>query len=288
VFSEGDDAPVLVQVPLAKDKQGQNPPDDKRVTDYMSSSQMPDVDMSHPASYMARNAARTLVDDPTFRRDFVRLVVSITEDDGALDRLWNDLKVRVRADLQGDMDELDIRHSLMAYSSAWFAHRRGCQAGWSYADTADLEDKLRNVLLAKLEEKDALPALKSFRDLMHRLHARPFEPFPGCAKICTQNPPVCLYRRAVEDFMAWAKDDLAGEWNRAVNTEAAARRVQQAWEAAGRASIELIEFHAAQVNAARRIDLCYAQHRLSGLFAERHAKFLEDLLAGAQSVAGGG
>src|SRR5262249_55838271 len=142
LFSEGDDAPILVQVPAAKDCGGQSPPDDERVKDYMSSCKtlesyralfqplLPDVDMSLPAAYLARDAARTLSDDSSFRRDFVRLVVSITEDDAALDRLWNDILVRAQTYRQPSMDEKVMLRSLIIYASEWFAQRRGNQNGW--------------------------------------------------------------------------------------------------------------------------------------------------------------
>jgi hypothetical protein len=298
VFSEGDDAPILVQVPPAKNQAGQSPPDDQRVKDAMSSSEalktglleslLPGIDMSQPPAYTARNAARTLADDPTFRKDFVRLAVSITEDDGALDRLWTDLKVRARADRQGSMDEGVLLRSLMVYASAWFAHRRGSQAAWSYADTAELEYKLRGVLLARLDGKDALQELKSFRAVMQRLHARPFEPFPGCAKICTQSPPLCLYRRAVADLIGISKEDLAGDWKRAyLNDKAAGGRLQQTWLASRRASDELVEWRPEQRDAIRRVRLCYAQHMLSGQFLEDHKSILDGLIDEATKSEGG-
>lgn len=289
VFSEGDDAPILVQVPLVKDLQGQDPPKDKRVKESIAEivksngmlfqPLLPEVDMSDPAAYMARDAARTLADDPTFRRDFVRVVVSITEDDGALDRLWNDLILRTQANLKGGMDERVMWRSLVIYASSWFAHRRGSQEGWSYADTAELEDKLRSVLRAKVENKNALQALKLFRTLMYRLHPRPFEPFIGCAKICTQDPPVCLYRRAVADFIAQSKEDLVGRWKSATRSGVTpAEHLKQTWEFSRCASNDIIEAHPVQTDAIRRIRLCFEQHMLSSQFAEDHERTLRRLL----------
>ena len=288
VFGRGDDRPVLVQVAKAKDVDEDTPPRDPLVKDYMSSSEvlkpnkrlfqplLPEVDMAQPTAYRARDAARILVDDSRFKRDFVRLVVSMTEDDGALARLWNDLIVRAQETLQDGMDEGVMRRALITYASNWFAGRRGSQGGWSYADTADLDDKLRSLLLAKLDGGDTLQPLKSFREVMYRLHARRFEPFMGCAKICTQNPPVCLYRRSIEDFMASSKEDLKGEWNRAMLSPEE-QRIQLAWEASGSALV-LIEEDPVQRGTALRIQLCYAQHQLAATFPEQARRFLDDLL----------
>ncbi len=298
VFSSGDDAPVLVEVQKSK---GQNPPVDERVKEYMSSSEilksnrplfqplLLDVDMANPVAYRARDAARALADDPIFRRDFVRLVVSITEDDGALDRLWNDLVVRAQAVRRGDMDESVMLRSLVTYASAWFAHRRGSQDGWSYADTAELEEKLREMLLAKLAGRDALQALHSFRAVMHRLHARPFEPFPGCAKICTQNPPMCLYRRAVTDYIAQSKVDMNETWDRASIAGATPEdRLQSTWAVSDDISIELIEAEKVQTDAIKRIRLCFEQHMLSRQFHAVHAGVLQRLLDAYTAPANGG
>jgi hypothetical protein len=301
IFSTGDDAPVLVEVPKAKDYEGTAPPTNERLRDYMSSceavkpykalfqSLSPDVVMSHPAAYRDRDAARTLAEDPTFRRDFVRLVISITEDNGALARLWSDLIGRAQAARRDGMDEATMLRALIIYASAWFTRRRGSQAGWSYADTGELEEKLGSVLLAKLEGKDALQWLESFREVMHRLHARRFEPFVGCAKVCTQSPPVCLYRRAVSDYIAQSKVGLADLWDReSQNGSTPEERLQNTWAASDSVSFELIEGHEAQADATRRIRLCFEQHMLSAQFREVHDGVLQRLLDAYAAPTDGG
>jgi len=296
VFSAGDDAPVLVQVPQSKDQKDQGPPDDKTVREYMSSSEVRKanqslfqpgllgIDASDPKSFRAYESARILAEDASFRRDFLRLVVSITENDGALDRLWGGVVARACARRTGNMEEHVLLRCLIVYSSRWFAYRRGAQEAWSYADTAELDAHLRGVLLAKLENRDASEALESFRRVMYRLHARPFEPFLGCAKICTQAMPLCLYRRAVADLIATSKEDLAGRWNTAIMNDTTNKDgLKQTWNNTQRVSLELIECNAEQADATRRIRLCYAQHMLSRDFAENHQADLEALLVEAES-----
>src|SRR5262249_38186188 len=159
-------------------KEQKSPPDDQRVKEHMLKSKifnsykavfqplLPDVDMSHPAAYTARHAARALIDDPSFRRDFVRLVVSITEDDKGLGRLWNDVMVRAQIYRQPGMDKEVMLRILIIYASEWFAHHRGSQNAWTYTETAELENSLRQVLLSNLGASAQRPTLKSFQDLM--------------------------------------------------------------------------------------------------------------------------
>jgi len=115
---------------------------------------------------------------------------------------------------------------------------------------------------------------------MYRLHARRFEPFPGCGKICTQDPPVCLYRRAAGDLIAQAKEDLAGQWNAAYVDD-------QAWMFSQRLAYKLVESHPSQRDSVRRVSLCISQHMLVSQFAEYHMFALEALLdQGDKSIQG--
>jgi hypothetical protein len=227
VFSEGDDAPLMVRTPHVDRGEW---PSLEAVTAHMVTIDAespsdwvvleaagPDGERPIPEAILrqqAHDAAREVSEDPNFRRDFVRLIVSMTEQDDALGRLWNDLRARAQPFRRPGMDEDVLLRRLMSHASEWFAQHRGGQRGWTYSDTAELGDKLREVLVAKHkaelaatlpdakhEDTDWRQALKSFRLLMYRLHAREFEPFPGCATICKQEPAVCLYRNAVADLV---------------------------------------------------------------------------------------
>lgn len=285
VFSEGDDVPVLVQIPRLKDQRGW--PDNARVKQYMIASKAMDpykklfqplagisTIMVLPAAYRAYEAARAVVDTPAFQREFTRFVVSITENDDALDRLWSQLFVRLQAVRQRDMDENALLRCVLIYASSWFAQRRGRQAGWSFAQTTELEKYLRQLLLTRLIGQDWLPALASLRALMHTLHARPFEPFPGCEKICRQTPPLCLYRHAVADIVSPTREALIADWMNTFTEEGP----EEAWTLCKDMTEQLIEVHPAQEEAVRRIGLCYAQQMLEQSFPETRAGALEMLL----------
>lgn len=289
VFSEGDDAPVLVTV--GKEKGDATVPNEQ-VEQFMLDSNivksnqvvfqpiLPDLDVSKPEVYTALDAARAASDDPSFRRDFIRLVISITEDETALDPLLDNLVVRVHSFRQRDMDKNVMLRAMIIYASRWFAQHRGAQNGWTYAETAELEKSLREVLLINLGIKGRQLKLKSFQDLMMRLHKRTFEPFAGCDTICTQSPPVCLYRRAVADLITNSKQNLVGAWNdTAKEDRSAGSGFSNMWAQTQRASYELIELDTAQPEASKRIRLCYAQHMLSSQFVQDHNIILAELEA---------
>jgi hypothetical protein len=282
VFCEGDDAPVLVKVKKAK--RDKSLPDD-RVRERMAvvrdthkavfGSLLPDVDMSEAKAYLARDAAKALVDDAGFQRDFVRLVISVTELDGALDRLWSGVLARTNVVRHGEMDERVLLRCLITLASEWFANRRGAQWGWSYSEAAELRDRLRELLMAKLDEGDVdvnVP-LEAFREVMYRLHSRESAPYQACGRICAESPPVCLYRFAVSDLIMRGR--FTSAWHAALekDEESKLKRPEESLRVGVDAAEQLIEFAGkdstsneseAADAAAKRVSLCFAQQMLNG------------------------
>jgi Helicase HerA, central domain len=295
VFAEGDDAPLVIKVEAQGD---QARPDNKRVKEHMASSKTLKlygallqplsayVDAPTPTASFAREAARAVIDNPSFKRDFARFVLSVTEDEIALNRLWPDLLARARVALQRDTDQLLMLRWLMIYASEWFAGCRGRQAGWFYRETVELQDKLRELLFIKLEGKDWGQALISFRTCMHRLHARSFEPYPGCEKICTQGA-LCMYRHAVAELVEEAREELIADWNDAyIDDKSMGEGLVKTWEVCQEKAYQLIEPHPAYAQTRRRVALCCAQHLLAHRLPETHKTILEELLNEAD-LAGG-
>src|SRR5262249_18013546 len=129
------------------------------------------------------------------------------------------------------------------------------------------------------EKVDTAHAWNSFRDLMYRLHKRPFEPFPGCKDICTQPEQVCLYRRAVADFIAAAQEKYVGAFHDACeadNKKEGGRR-PNSWGECKAAAHELIDNGKPYDGAFRRIGLCYAQHILADRVRPVHDHELKEL-----------
>lgn len=283
VFSGGDDAPLLVRVPLVKDPLSPTPPPDARVQEHMKrwreAGEFDELFLPQPfcaetcATPAACEAARRLADDEYVQRTLARTVLSTIDEPGALDRLWDDLTVVIRARRPVRVGEGDLLRAFVGHGSDWYATRRGVQGVWSYTDTAGFRDQLRAAMLAKLDTGSA-PAslLEVFRATVHRLHAREYEPYPACQFVCTQDPPVCLYRSSVADLVASGR--YQESWRDADDVDAKSEdnRRRETWEVCQDAAYELVEFPDSEMPAdvqaeshatARRVCLCFEQQMLA-------------------------
>ncbi len=282
VFSEGDDAPVLVQIAKAKDQPGQAIPNNTQVASYMASMRAqqrlqafflssPGCTQACLSASTACQEARQLVEDPALQATFARLVLSTIEDTDALDRLWPEFLSVVRAKRLPKSNEQELLYCLLGHASYWFADHRGAQASWSYAETEELADKLRKVLLSKLSNENAGPVRSLFQQYARQLHARTYPPFPACERVCQQQPPVCLYRYAVADLVTTGR--RSGAWLTAVANDAKSQdgRYRETSSVSQMVGSELIEFpednwpdalKQSVWKAARRTSLCYAQQAL--------------------------
>ena len=120
---------------------------------------------------------------------------------------------------------------------------------------------------------------------MFDFHSRPVEPFPGCNKICTQNPPVCLYRYAVSDLIS-SSINFAIEWedaqkNYSSNLEGNEEEYQNwLYKTIGvcQRTGEVLVTNSKNQDALKRAELCFAQHMLDSELNEIHKKKLEYML----------
>jgi uncharacterized protein DUF87 len=220
VFSEGDDAPLLVQIQALPNRQEAWPSNDQ-VMQHMAQSQALEpyrgMLLPHPGctdtaapTGMVCQAARAIAEDAQFQRIFARLVLSTIEDTAALDRQWSELMNAIHAQRLPHMNEQILLRCLMYHAAHWLCGRRGAQNGWSYPDTLQLEQRLQRVLVAKLDGQQSGQARAEFRDFARKLHERSFDPYPQCSRICSDLPKVCLYRRAVADLVA--SEELVEYW----------------------------------------------------------------------------
>lgn len=288
VFREGDDSPLLIQVPRAKD-QSKAWPDDGQVGMHMEALRSSDpawvqatsesrADASDPAGTAARDAARMLVDDPLFQQEFVRFVLSVVEDDGALARLWDGLLARERAVRRRGMDEKVAQRWLLHRASDWFASRRGSQSGWTYSETAGVRDRLSALLMAHMEGVACIDEIAALRRCLQDLQRWRVEPFPGCNSVCGESG-LCLYRFAVADYLARGKSDIAKRWSNDYEQGG----LQKVWDLCQNTAYQFIEPTPVHLEAVRRIGLCLAQQMLNDYFPEIHQVVLSGLLEEAKS-----
>jgi hypothetical protein len=112
-----------------------------------------------------------------------------------------------------------LRSRAVAYGGTPRRSRRapGRPRRVAVADTVEFRDRHRSVLLDKLRGgPNTAEVRRSFADTAARLHGRQFEPYPPCAAVCSQDPPLCLYRSAVSGLVSngryresWLEADAA-------------------------------------------------------------------------------
>jgi hypothetical protein len=283
VFSGGDDAPLLIRIPLVKDGLSKTPPADTRIRDHMArwraSGGFDELFFPQPfcpetcATPAACEAARRLADDEYVQRTVTRTVLSTIDEAGAIDRLWEDLTAVVRARRPVTVPDVDLLRAFAGHGSDWIATRRGAQGVWTYADTAEYRDRLRALFLGRLAGPTA-PAdrIAAFRQSARRLDIREFEPYVACHLVCTEDPPVCLYRSAVADLVTAGR--YRASWREADANDARTEGNTRAetWEVCQDAAFELVEFPdqdmtdtvKATVEAtARKVCMCFEQQMLA-------------------------
>jgi hypothetical protein len=280
VFAEGEDAPLLIQVPPAG-RGGAPLPDPDRVRDHMQRSQalarmgslfLPsfDCDDNCRARPEACLAARQIATDPGFARTFARTVLSAIHDPGALERVWPDLRSTIDALRAPWIDPTSLLPPLWIHAARRYAGRLGARAGWSYTQTGELAQALHHMLVA--DPKSRTNAAASFQATAHRLMGKQIGPLFACHRIWAGLEVACLCRYPVADLAA--DGSLAAAWRAAddADTRAEKRTRAQTWEVCQDAAYQLIEFPEQDMpdglrqqagQAARRVALCFGQQMLA-------------------------
>ncbi|ORA61321.1 ATP-binding protein [Mycobacteroides franklinii] len=287
VFADGDDAPLLLQVPEAKRPVGDLRDKERIRSRIRASTELLRAHQGgalfYPRTFCASTCAdapevcavaRELAEDVYVQRTFARVVLAAVEQIGALDRLWPDVIASIDARRPRYVDAGALQRALAGHLADWFAQRRGAQENWNYSDTADYSDRLRAVLLDKLQGTDDQVTAQlrgSLHEIAHRLAARSLDPYPLCGKVCDQVPPQCLYRAAVADVVASGRYEDA--WYAADETDARSEdgAREETWQVCQDAAYEITEFpdegapaDVAQhiVANAKRVCMCFAQQML--------------------------
>ncbi|MFF3020732.1 ATP-binding protein [Streptomyces sp. NPDC057939] len=284
VFSGGDDAPLLVRIPPVKDPLAPHPPPDTDVRAHMEAWSQAGSFADYfrirrfcaetCLSTAACDAARNLVDDEYVQQALSRVVTTTIDEPSALDRLWEDLTTAIGARRPPTVPLDDLLRAYAGHGTDWLATRRGAQRSWTYTDTAEFRTHLRAVFLDRLDTggREAASLTAALQQTVHRLHARQFAPYPACHLVCSQDPPLCLYRSAVADLVAGRRYHPA--WREADQNDGASedKRRGRTWEVCQDAAYELIEFPTEDVpqearqkldTAARRVCLCFEQQMLA-------------------------
>ena len=289
IFSGADDTPdqmpVLVQLNPVKDVLTDSRPNDstvaRRMNAWRSSSGLDGLFLPRPCCARACagdldacQSARQILTDRSLQKILARAVMSTIEDPAALDRLWQEIVDSVRARKPPGIPFIPLMRSFLAHGTEWLIGRRGAQAGWDYALTSRLSELLQEALLYRLDHEDAgrTGAAEKFQLAARAALRRDFAPYPYCNQICTQEPPVCLYRAAVAELVE--SGQLAYAWQQADDRDSQSDdgRRRETWDISRLGGAELIEFpdtdwpdgaRKAATEAAVRACLCFAQQMLA-------------------------
>jgi hypothetical protein len=126
-------------------------------------------------------------------------------------------------------------------------------------------------MLTQLNGRDQADARQQYSDLVRQFSKRTSPPYQACELICTQQPPVCLYRRDVADLLESGEQATAWRESDIYDALSDAGRRQQSWEVALDAAYSLIEFPEPEWSpqlrdsvsaSARRTALCFTQQAL--------------------------
>jgi hypothetical protein len=265
VFREGEDKPLLVKIPRPIEPSAPEKPVKQHMAGFRQKYQ--DLYLRHPGCKdtaehggAACDAAKVLVETPTFRQNLNRLILSVISDDSAGERLWKTIDLSLNSLLTNQMDRNLMLQCTIARAADYHASKRGSQAQWSYEDTNHFSKLLRAVLsdLAN-NAKAKKESLDKLRQFYLDMNAMVVPYYTRCRDICDSHPPRCLYRHAVADVIE--SSAFTKMWNgsdpfnpdRAAATSGVCSRV---------ANI-LVENHVNQAAAFRRIGLCFGQMMLA-------------------------
>jgi uncharacterized protein DUF87 len=279
VFADGEDAPLLVQVPPTKGGSG-TWPDDAEVREAMASRRGEPLDggLTVGSSDCDRRcldvpeaceAARKLTDDARVRRLLGRVLLSAVLTPDGLARTWPDVEALVSTRKPGWVDEAALLRCLALHGSRRLATLRGARAGWSYQQTATVARLADALLTAHLAGADVAVATDQLRDGLTVLRGQRHGPFPHCRAIWGSDPRACLCHHPVAELVA---DGLfATSWDESRAADRQADGFGSTWGVCETAAFHLVElpdedrptsYDGALLQAARCTALCVAQQML--------------------------
>jgi hypothetical protein len=280
VFADGQDAPLLVQVPPSKGGTGTWPTLDEvraqMVRQRIESAAGPllasdDCDERCLADPRACEVARALVDEPAVRRAFGRCLLSAVLTVGGLERTWPDVAAVVGPRRPPEVDGPAVLRSLARHGARALADRRGARGGWTFGQRASVAALIDRALLAVLDGGSPDEPVAELRAALLALQAPRggdgLGPFQGCATIWDDRPGPCLCRWPVAEMVAGRGFET--EWDDARSEDRARPEGGRpaAWAVCQDVAYQLVEFpggadpglDAELADAAQRTALCFGQ-----------------------------
>lgn len=229
VFSEGDDEPLLVEIPPAKDSTQSNTdkssPDNARVKSHMSRSTLfqeygplyrlhPSLSGVSEGSAHDEYVARLLAESPVLQRTFSRVIASTLIDAGAPRRLWRDLQLLIDVDRPAMVEPARFVACVLYYATEVYTERLGTQAGWSFNMCEELKNLIQHLFFSDMASKpDDYQKLREA--LLSRFYTFTEPPYPLCDQLCRKadHHYTCPFRFAAAGLVS--SKQFSADWQRA-------------------------------------------------------------------------
>ncbi|MFL6136602.1 MAG: ATP-binding protein [Frankiaceae bacterium] len=281
VFVDGEDAPLLVDVPREKGGPGQTWPAADRVREQMLrlgvTADLPELSLAGPdcddacaALPAACELARELSDDADVRRTVARIVLSALHDPMSLDRTTPELVLQVEARRPRWVDARDAHGRVALHAGMRTAQWLGALGGWTYAETGELGDAVHGALVAGLAGQGGAEAVERLRAAVRQGLGDGPGPYVGCAQIWAGEPVPCRCRYVVAGVVATREFDDA--WREARAAETPEERASRTWGVCQDGAYHAVEFpddaatgDDAAAATARRVALCFGQQMMASL-----------------------
>jgi hypothetical protein len=220
VFTEGEDAPLLIAFPPAKSRLSPVTPDQVRASGPQIAPAQRNC-CAH-ASESVCDQARDAANNADLRRLVSQFATTAATNPSAVTHVWRDLEIQFNALLPSALktDAAPAGWRCLAWRAAtYLGRRRAGQRAWSYSQMREYTRALSD-LMERLGESDlpgAVEAAGRFGELSRQLFRRDIDPFPHCSTICPDR--TCLFRWPVMDALSDGglantfRGILAGAWN---------------------------------------------------------------------------
>ncbi|NTH66581.1 ATP-binding protein [Agrobacterium rhizogenes] len=202
LFEEGEDAPIMVAIPRAKDLPGQHTPTDAELPGLIAMATGDGATKNcgggcRGGQMDCREAAEA-AEEPLIARTFTKIIISTLTDPEALGRLSSDLESVVRMK-QPHAAAASRWPCLIRHLSANLADRWGIRRGWSYPEV----DRFRTTVLSIIESSGMHAAQA---DAVLDAHTILTDGAPSCSACAAvkrqyQDGGTCLARLAVDDLI---------------------------------------------------------------------------------------
>ncbi len=245
VFAEGDDKPLLVQVPYAKlvahESMSTKYKSDARVADRMAGFRVQDsVSRAYTPHALCASAckqpyrycddAKGLVEQKHFQVQFSGLALTTLLEPSSLAECCSELLTTVRSHLPRRSLEPGAFFCVLFNAVQWYITHFGRHYHWKYSDAESLGDLMSRSLaettsgLLDLDSsgfRGSSEKLEEFSHLYHSACRRGQDPFPACREVCPSGE--CLFRYHVQMLndntslseafnLAMAKAGTEGTW----------------------------------------------------------------------------